>query len=235
MSTIDWMKQLGAVSRSVRSTERDGKEAKVIAVTRTFATTPDDLWEAITVAERLRRWFYPVTGDLKLGGRYQLKGNAGGTITRCEPRRELAVTWEYWGDVSWVEVRLEPESPERTRLDLEHTMLAGDHWQEFGPGAGGVGWDLALVGLDQLLAGGEWSEKAFSASPDGKDFIRGCADDWGRGDVAAGAAPEQARAAAQRTAAFYTGSKIWAMSGWLVRAATRAVSRRFAGDAARRA
>ena len=56
------MKQIGAVTRSVRSAERDGKAVEVIAVMRTFATKPDDLWNGITVSERLGRWFGPVTG-----------------------------------------------------------------------------------------------------------------------------------------------------------------------------
>jgi hypothetical protein len=153
-------------------------------------------------------------------------GKIGGSITHCEPPKLLAVTWEHWGDVSWIEVRLTPESAGRTRLELEHTMLTGDHWQEFGPGAGGVGWDLALVGLDQFLAAGSWSESAFSASEEGKAFLRGSAEQWGSAHIAAGGAPDEARAAAQRNAAYYTGSKSWAMVGWLARAAKRSVSRR---------
>lgn len=231
---IDWMKQIGAVTRSVRSTERDGKAAEVIAVARTFETTPSDLWNAITVPERLERWFCPVTGELKLGGRYKA-GKIRGTITRCEPPNALAVTWEDWGDVSWVEVRLTPEAPDRTRLELEHMMLTGDHWQEFGPGAGGVGWDLFLAGLGQYLAEGGWSEAAFSASKEGKAFLRGCAEAWGRAHIETGAAPEEAHAAAKRNAAFYTGSQTWAMLGWLLRAAKRAVSRRWVGERVRRA
>jgi uncharacterized protein YndB with AHSA1/START domain len=226
--TIDWMTQLGAVTRSVRSVERDGKAAEVIAVARTFGATADDLWNAITVAERLGRWFGPVAGELRLGGRYKM-GKIGGTILRCDPPSAFAVTWEHWGDVSWVEVRLTPESAERTRLELEHTMLTGDHWQEYGPGAGGVGWDLSLLGLDRFLVEGRWSEAACSASPEGKDFSRASAEEWGRAHIAAGASPEEARAAAKRNAAFYTGSKTWAMLGWLVRATKRATSRWTAG------
>lgn len=225
---MDWMKQLEAVTRSVRSTERDGKPAEVIAVTRTYRTTPDDLWNAITTAERLGRWFGPVTGELRLGGRYKL-GKIAGSITHCEPPSAFSVTWEHWGDVSWIQVRLTPESAERTRLELEHTMLSGDHWQEFGPGAGGVGWDLALVGLEAFPADGRWSEAAFSASPEGNAFSRACAEEWGRAHIATGAAPEAARAAAQRTAAYYTGSKTRAMLGWLFRAVKRAAARLWAG------
>lgn len=233
---MDVIEKIGAVVREVRSEMRDEKEAKVIVASRTYATTPDDLWNAITAAERLQRWFFPVTGDLRLGGRYKLKGNASGTIIRCEPSKTLGVTWEYLGDVSWVEVRLTPESEERTRLELVHTMITGDHWQEFGPGAGGVGWDLALVGLDQLLATGQWTEKAFCASPEGKAFVRRAAEGWARAHIAEnGASEEEARAAAERNVAFYTGSKSWAMLGWLVRAARRAAFRSWAGPRRRRA
>ena len=60
------------------------------------------------------------------------------------------MTWEFGGEVSWVEVRLTQESEDTTRLELEHTAhVDGDRWEQFGPGAVGVGWDLTLVGLDE--------------------------------------------------------------------------------------
>jgi uncharacterized protein YndB with AHSA1/START domain len=62
-----------------------GKPALVAVAIRSYDTTVADLWDAITTPERPARWFLPVEGDLKLGGRYQLKGNAGGTITHCQP------------------------------------------------------------------------------------------------------------------------------------------------------
>lgn len=203
---VDVVNQIGAVIRQVRIAERDGKEAKVVVATRTFATTPDDLWSAITEPERLQRWFSPVSGDLRLGGRYQIEGNASGTITSCEPERRLAMTWECGGDVSWLEVRLTAEGGEGTRLDLEHTALPGDHWKEFGPGATGVGWDLTLLGLEQYTSVGKTLvPTAWPESEAGKDFIRRSSDDWCRAAIASGADPTHAAAAAARTAAFYTG------------------------------
>src|SRR5882672_10568138 len=96
-----------------------------------------------------------VTGELRLGGRFQLQGNAGGEILRCEPPRLLAVTWEFGGSMSWVTVTLALEGAGATRLELEHMMPAGgEHWEQFGPGAVGVGWDLTLMGLEWHLAGG---------------------------------------------------------------------------------
>ncbi len=81
---IDAEEHLAAVQRSVSILERDGQPAGAVSLSRSFDTTLEGLWEAITGPERIPRWFLPVSGDLKLGGHYQLEGNAGGTIIACE-------------------------------------------------------------------------------------------------------------------------------------------------------
>src|SRR5690242_21061903 len=132
---IDVVRVLELVTRSVRNFEKDGKAASAVTLTRLYDTDVDDLWDALTSKERIPRWFLPVEGDLKLGGRYQLQGNAGGTITRCDAPSALDVTWEMGGGVSWVTVRLDAEG-DRTRLTLEHIVHASDvdaHWARFGP------------------------------------------------------------------------------------------------------
>ena len=91
---VDVVNQIGAVIRQVRIAERDGKEAKVVVATLTFATTPDDLWSAITEPERLQRWFSPVSGDLRLGGRYQIEGNASGSVIALH--RSSGVVANVW-------------------------------------------------------------------------------------------------------------------------------------------
>src|SRR3569833_196152 len=106
---IDVARTVGAVVREVRDVVHDGKPAKMVVATRTYDTDMDDLWDALTNGERIPRWFLPISGELKLGGRYQFKGNAGGEITRCEPPRLLSVTWEYGAEVSWLNVTLTAE------------------------------------------------------------------------------------------------------------------------------
>ena len=96
---------LKAVERSVSALERDGQPARAVILSRSYPTTVEDLWDAVTSGERIARWFLPVSGKLELGGRYQLEGNAGGLITACERASHLALTWEFGEDVSWVEVR----------------------------------------------------------------------------------------------------------------------------------
>ena len=206
---IDFQAHLQAATRTVTVLEREGRPARGVTLERTYETTAEDLWDAATNPERLPRWFLPVSGDLRPGGRYQLEGNASGTITECVPPRSLAVTWEFGGEVSWVEVRITPEGDARSRLTLCHICpVDDDYWPKYGPGAAGVGWDLGLIGLDVHLSGSERIDEAeLAASAEGRAFIAGLSEDWGRAAVAAGEDPGQAGAAAHRTTAFYSGDE----------------------------
>ena len=40
----------------------------------------EEVWDALTDPDRIRRWMMPITGELKVGGSFQLEGNAGGEI-----------------------------------------------------------------------------------------------------------------------------------------------------------
>lgn len=206
--TFDAATYLAAVDRSVSSLARAGKPARAVTLARGYATTMDDLWDALTNPERLPRWFLPVAGDFRQGGHYQLEGNAAGAIEVCEPPTRLHLTWVFGGSTSWVEVRLGPGGPGGARLELSHIAHADASWEEYGPGAGGVGWDLALAGLAMSLGNpaARLDGEEFAASPAGLLFIKACADAWARADIASGTDAAQARAAGRRTSAFYTGS-----------------------------
>lgn len=199
-----------AVTRAISTVEKDGRPARMLVATRSYNTSIDDLWEALTSAERIPRWFLPISGELRLGGRYQLKGNAGGQISRCEPPHQFELTWEMMGQVSWVTVQLSPGAKGSTMLRLEHIApVPDDMWEQFGPGAVGVGWDQALFGLDQHFVKNPGvrpeDAAAWTTSAEGRAFVQQSSDAWGDASVAAGTAPAAARAAAERTRAFYTG------------------------------
>jgi uncharacterized protein YndB with AHSA1/START domain len=207
---FDIPRHIGAVTRTLETRLHEGRPARVVVATRTYDTTVDDLWDAVTNKERIPRWFLPISGDLRLGGRYQLQGNAGGTITRCEPPRIVGVTWEFGGEVTWLEVTLAPTPNGGARLQLEHIAHVPDaRWDEFGPGAVGVGWDTALLGLATYLATGTAVDPreamAWLGSENGRDFVRHSSDAWCRASIAAGTDVDGARAAAARTTAAYTG------------------------------
>jgi uncharacterized protein YndB with AHSA1/START domain len=208
MSSIDPAAMVGLVTREVRSGSRGGQPTKIAIARRTYPTGQSDLWDALTNPERIPRWFLPVSGDLKVGGHYQLEGNAGGTVERCEAPESFAVTWEFGGTVSWVKVTLVPDG-QRTTLELAHEApLDRVLWDGYGPGAVGVGWDLGLMGLELHLERGGQVDRSmavkFPASSEGREFIRLAAAGWADAAVKDGEEAGQAREAAARTVAFFT-------------------------------
>ena len=198
----------GLVTREVRSGFRDGAATKIVVARRVYLAGQGDLWDALTNADRIPRWFLPVTGELRVGGRYQLEGNAGGVVESCKEPESFAVTWEFGGMLSWLEVTLVPDG-ERTTLELAHEAhVTPDLWGQFGPGALGVGWDLALMGLGRHIDTGASVDGTeaitFPASPEGATFIRAAAAGWADAAVSDGDDPDVAQQAAARTVAFYT-------------------------------
>ncbi len=208
---IDVVHQINAVRRHVGSRTLEAGEARTSVISQDYGADVDELWDACTNPERIPRWFLPVSGDLRLGGHYQLEGNACGTIQRCDPPNGFAATWEFGGEVTWIEVRLLAGPEGGTRLELEHIAhVDNERCAEFGPGATGVGWELGLVGLSIHLATGEPVDKtafeAWSTSDDGKRFMTLSSDGWRDASVAAGTDPAEAKQAADRTTAAYTGA-----------------------------
>jgi uncharacterized protein YndB with AHSA1/START domain len=206
---IDFPAAVGQITRKLDMVERGGREAWRLTAIRVYDTDLADAWDALTNPERIPRWFLPVSGELKLGGRYQLKGNAGGVIERCEPPRSLGLTWEMHGDVSWVSVAL-AEQGAGTRLTLEHVAHVPEAlFDQFGPGGVGVGWDLALaLGLTRHFETGAAVDaveaEQWVASAEGRPFVEGCSRAWAEASIAAGTERGAAEQAAARVADFYS-------------------------------
>ena len=203
--------RISAVARTVGTRTLEAGEARVVTVARSYPDPLEDVWDACTTAERITRWLMPISGELRLGGRYQLQGNAGGVVERCDPPRSFAATWEYGGDVSWIELRLDPEG-DGTRFTLEHVAHVDDaRCAEFGPGAVGVGWDSMLLGLTMHLEGDTsiTPDKAMEwlVSPEGVRFVTESSTAWCAAAIAAGEEPEAAAAAAKNTTAAYTATE----------------------------
>lgn len=183
-------------------------EAHQVVLERVFDTDTTDLWDACTNEERLSRWFEPVRGDLALGGRYTLtKSGTEGEILRCEPPQHLAITWEYQGNISHVDVDVIPASATRSVLRLIHHCPPDDHWETYGPAATGVGWEESLRALSLYLVGDSRCApdemEQFASTSEGQELTRRAADAWGRVDQEAGTPASTARARALRTTAFY--------------------------------
>lgn len=176
MTGLEGVEQINAVTRRVGSGEFRAGEARMVTIGRRYDAPIEDVWDACTNPERIPRWFLPVSGELHEGGRYQVQGNAGGVIERCEPPRGFAATWEFGGQVSWIELRLSEEA-----VGLTKHLVTG-----------------AVVDREAGLA--------FPATDEGRRFVEASSRGWCEAAIASGADPAEATAAAERTFAFFTGA-----------------------------
>lgn len=193
---------------------RDGAGTHVITLSRIYPHPREAVWAAFVSAERLSRWFLPVSGDLRLGGRYKFEGNAGGVVEACDRPDHIAVTWEMMGAVSWVDLSFAPEGS-GTRVTLRHTAKASDFppgmWDQFGPGAVGCGWEGGFLGLELHLEApdaprdsAKW--EAWPGSPEGRAFFTASAEAWAKAAIAGGEDPAVMQATVPALIAFYTGT-----------------------------
>jgi len=207
---IDIIREIEAVHREVGEGRVPAGVGRAIRLRREYDAPIEDVWDALTNPERISRWFLPISGEYRLGGRYQFEGNAGGEILACERPNRLKVTWVYGevtsdADVSELEVRLSTSDGARTQFELEHTAIVPeDRWVEYGPGAVGVGWDQGLLGLSRHLRGGSMVDAtAWELSAEGREFATKSSKAWGEANRAAGADPETAARGVANTTAFY--------------------------------
>ena len=185
--------------------------ARTVTLQRSYPADVDDLWDAITEPDRIARWFLPVTGDFREGGVYQLDGNAGGEIRTCEPPRRLVVTWNPPGspppaeDASIVTVSLRAVGDGATELTLEHVaVVPPEFWDEYGPGAVGVGWDLSLIGLAAHLDGIQLgTPDEMDHDPNIRAAMTASSEAWGDAYAASGESSETVANVVAATTAFY--------------------------------
>ena len=206
---IDIVREIETVTREVGGRPPADGATRSIRLRREYSAPIEDVWDALTNPERIGRWFLPISGDYRLGGRYQFEGNAGGEILACERPHRLRVTWVYGEPasetVSEVEVRLAASGDEATVFELEHTAAVPEEmWEQYGPGAVGVGWEGGLLGLALHLRGESLEDpQAWQLSAEGREFATRSSEAWGAANLAAGADPEAAARGVANTTTFY--------------------------------
>ena len=208
---IDVIREIEAVRREVGQDRIPAGDGRSVRLERDYDAPIEEVWDAVTNPERIGRWFLPISGDYRVGGSYQLEGNAGGQILECNRPNHLKVTWIYGPvsnetDISEVLVRLSSVDAGTTRLLLQHTaVVPEDRWEEYGPGAVGVGWDGALLGLTLHLRTGKTVEdpEAWQVSDQGREFNTRSSEAWGEANRAAGADPGVAARGVTNSTAFY--------------------------------
>ncbi|GIG93386.1 SRPBCC family protein [Plantactinospora endophytica] len=200
---IDIVEQINATHRKVGDQPVATGEGRSLLLRRTYDAPIEDVWNACTDPDRIGRWLAPIEGDLRLGGTYQLKGNAGGQILRCEEPRLVKVTWLLGeGMATEVEVRLAPAEDGGTVLELEHASpaeIVDELVRSYGPGGTigiGVGWDLALLGLHLHLTGTEFDPATWEETPEAREFATRSCHAWGSAVQAAWGTGDEDLAAA---------------------------------------
>ena len=173
----------------------------VLTISQTYRTSVEDLWDACTTPERLERWFEAVEGDLHRGGRYRLADSGTeGTIEQCDAPRSLGITWEYGDDISRVLLSIDETDAGAASLTIRHLGDNNEHWQAYGPAAGGSGWDTSLLGLALHLENDPPMSHLVDlmASDDGAQFLRATGAAWAAAHEAADADVEDAAVRAER-------------------------------------
>jgi hypothetical protein len=78
---IDIIAELAAIDRETGRGKLPAGDARSVTVRRRYDAAIEDVWDALTTAERISRWFLPVSGDLHQSG-VTSRGSAGGEIVR---------------------------------------------------------------------------------------------------------------------------------------------------------
>ena len=172
---FDVAKHLGAITRAVESTTHDGKPAKVVVASRTYPTSPDDLWDAVTDPERIPRWFAAVRATC---------GSAAATRSRAtQAARSSPATRPPTSPLPgrsaagcWVDITSRPcggggarrspcATPPSTRPGVLRQLRSRRRRRRLGP---------QLMGLAEHLATGATmgpTAEAWGATDDGRDFM----------------------------------------------------------------
>ena len=152
----------------------------------------------------------PITGDLRVGGRYQLQATRRGRRA-LRPAAVVRRDLEFGGDVSSIEVRFDPAPAGGTVLTLEHVGHVDDEFWDrsarrrrprVGRGPARPGRAPGLAGVVKPA-----DAEAWAVSDEGRAFMTLSAERWCDAHIAAGGDPAAAAASAARTAAFYTGAE----------------------------
>jgi hypothetical protein len=108
-------------------------------------------------------------------------------------------------DSSIVEVLLASGEGDDTRLTLTHTaVVPPEMWDNFGPGAVGVGWDGAFLGLAAHFAGVVMGDpEELEKDPAMRSFYVASSKAWGDAYRASGVDQATADRATDATSAFY--------------------------------
>ena len=139
----------------------------VVRMESRYATTPEDLWSALTEPARLARWLGRFEGDLTQGGTFAASFTSSwtgsGRVEVCDPPRRLVARMSDEDEETVIEATLTPEA-DGVLLVVEDRGLPLDQLP-----AHGAGWQVHVEDLGAHLAGAQrsgWRERWQELIPD---------------------------------------------------------------------
>lgn len=142
-------------SAELRHYDIDAGPARVAVFRRRYDAPVDDVWDACTNPDRLRRWYVPVTGELRPGGTFQQAMMGSGVVAACEPPHRLRLV--LGGGADEIRLSLTTTADGSTDLELQHATTLDTHrigGELFDAVfCTGGGYYPRLAALDRLLRG----------------------------------------------------------------------------------
>lgn len=126
-----------------------------VRMDRVYATGIDDLWDAVTVPERLARWLVvrldgtPALGET-VHAEFTSHWNGSVRVDVCDRPARLRVTMTMDDDSTETEAWLTAIDPEHTRLVIEERGFTADEVADHG-----AGWQVHVEDLATVLDGDE--------------------------------------------------------------------------------
>ena len=68
MDTFDIASEIEAINRTVGRRRIANGDGRSVVLRRSYDAAVEDVWDACSDPDRLKRWFGSVSGDLRLGG-----------------------------------------------------------------------------------------------------------------------------------------------------------------------
>lgn len=120
-------KGASATEYAVRRRQLAAGPARCAVFRRTYQAPIHDVWQACTDPDRLRRWYAPVAGELRLGGAITQGDFGPGRVVACEPPHRLVLEL---GNASPATDQLELQLRDVdgwTELEFEHATTLDTH------------------------------------------------------------------------------------------------------------
>lgn len=119
---------IGETEYELRHRELRAGQARSAVFRRTYNAAIEDVWHACTTPERLRRWYAPVEGELRVGGSFTQGDFGPGTVTRCDPPNLFTAELGHNDPpTDEIELRLSVLPGGGTLLEFEHATTLDTH------------------------------------------------------------------------------------------------------------